>query len=616
MINSVLGPYETLHESHGLKSRVAELEQSLSFYRQREVIFQKYLDAVSRVAGDDFFRQIVCLLAESLAVRYAYITMCNVSESPQAETLAVWMGSDFGQNFKYSVSHTPCEPVLRGKFCYFPNRIQNRFPLDAFLVDWKVESYAGMPIMDDNQNVIGHLAVLDEKPMKDEVFIKNMMHIFSLRVDSELHRLHISKNLLDQIHQYKKTEAELKKKKDELEKVNAIVSAINSELNIKDLLQTVLHHTRFIQGVDKTTAILFDKNTGTFRLTASTDSEISKELHIELTPEEAHRRYAVDNEEVYEDIFVVKSVKGRVAEEKVAHLGLPASILAMRIRIQGEVTGYLIFNNMSDPHAFDHQDIYLVALLKSHILSALIKIRMLEELTELNQRKNEFLGMAAHDLRNPLHCMAGYIHMLIQDIEQGRFKEQTAKADMENMKKSSERMGRMLDELLDIAAIESGNISFTPEPGNIRQILNECWELHKRHAQQKNISLTLDTATALPDVYFDRMRMVEVIDNLLSNAIKYTHAGGRVEVRFEVKPDCIETKVSDTGQGLDEQDLQNIFRGFKKLSARPTGGESSTGLGLLIVKKIIDKHGGTLKVESRKGEGSTFTFSLPLQNVA
>jgi two-component system, sensor histidine kinase and response regulator len=103
-----------------------------------------------------------------------------------------------------------------------------------------------------------------------------------------------------------------------------------------------------------------------------------------------------------------------------------------------------------------------------------------------------------------------------------------------------------------------------------------------------------------------------VMANLLSNAIKYSHPGGRVRIACEARPGEVVTHVKDTGQGLTPQDLEAIFKRFGKLSARPTGGESSTGLGLAIVKKIVELHGGRIWVESERGKGSTFSFSLPV----
>ncbi|MBL7994479.1 HAMP domain-containing histidine kinase [bacterium] len=612
MIENMLTAGDRLNEPAVISMKAAEMEKDLNSYIRQEKILRHVLETTSRVTGAEFLKLLVCRLADALNMRYAYITECDEKAAGRVKTLAVWTGSEFGQNFEYDIMDTPCEEVISGNVCYIPDNIQKRYPRDMILTEWNAESYVGIPIRDKDDKVKGHLAVLDENAVRDEAFIRNVLHVFALRAESELRRIQDDQRIAEQIARYKESEAELKKKKDELEKVNAIVSAINSELNVKDLLQSVLEHTKFIQGVDKTTAILYDKNSGAFRLTASTDPEINKELHIELTPEEAHLRYVEGNEEVSEDIFVISQVKGRCAEHKVAHLGLPASILAMRINIQEMVTGYLIFNNMRDQCAFEHHDIRLLALLKSHIHSALIKIRMLEELTDLNGKKNEFLGMAAHDLRNPLQCVAGYISMMITDIRQDKFDPDSALMDLECMRKSTVRMGRMLDELLDISAIESGQIRLDMEYGNLQSILYECVELHQRHAQQKNIQLRIDRTVHVPDMYFDRTRMVDVVDNLLSNAVKYTGFGGSVGVSFQVGPESIVMHVSDTGVGLDEADLKEIFRSFKKLSAKPTGGETSTGLGLLIVKKILDKHGGSIHVESRKGIGSTFSISLPL----
>jgi signal transduction histidine kinase len=102
------------------------------------------------------------------------------------------------------------------------------------------------------------------------------------------------------------------------------------------------------------------------------------------------------------------------------------------------------------------------------------------------------------------------------------------------------------------------------------------------------------------------------MNNLISNAIKYTYPGGRVRVYCEAQSELIVTHVEDTGQGLNEKDLRDIFSSFKKLSARPTAGESSTGFGLAIVKKIVELHHGKVWVESEHGKGSTFSFSLPV----
>ncbi len=580
--------------------------------RRREGILLDLMESMSSSTGSRFLKTLVCRLAGVLQVRYAYISECRPEDPYDVQVISLWTGKDFGENFGYSTFNTPCETVMQGRAAVYADKVQKHFPLDKVLEEWDAQSYAGVPIFDRVGQVIGHLAVLDDKPMEDEAFVLKIMTILAQQVATEMRRRKDEIILKEQIRFYRNTEAELKKKKEDLEKVNAITTSINGELNIKDLLQVVLEQTKFIQGVEKTTAILLDKSTGTFRLTASTDREISKEAHIELTPDECYRRYVSDNEEVYEDIFVVRQIKGRAAEHKLIHLGLPASLLVMRIRIREEVNGYLIFNNMRDPHAFDHQDIYLLSLLKTHIHSAIIKIRMLEELKELNEKKNEFLGMAAHDLRSPLQAMTGYLSMMADDLRRNRLERESAIEDMERIKASAAAMNRMIGDLLDITAIESGNITLNPEPSDLRDVLMGCLDLHRRHAFQKQIRMYVEDGETFTKVLVDRMRIAEVIENLLSNAIKYTRPEGSIRISFSNSDDKVWMHIRDSGLGLDENDMKQLFHGFRKLSARPTGGESSTGLGLLIVKKIVEKHGGSVHVTSKKGEGSTFSFSLPV----
>ncbi|HNM15196.1 MAG TPA: HAMP domain-containing sensor histidine kinase, partial [bacterium] len=135
--------------------------------------------------------------------------------------------------------------------------------------------------------------------------------------------------------------------------------------------------------------------------------------------------------------------------------------------------------------------------------------------------------------------------------------------------------------------------------------------LHRRAANQKNIAMDYEYDPTLPDTLMDREKIKSVVDNLINNAIKYTYPGGKVRVYHEVRDQDVVTHVEDTGQGLSDEDKQTVFMSFKRLSAKPTAGESSTGLGLAIVKKIIEIHNGQTLVRSNKGQGSTFSFSLP-----
>jgi two-component system, sensor histidine kinase ChiS len=241
-------------------------------------------------------------------------------------------------------------------------------------------------------------------------------------------------------------------------------------------------------------------------------------------------------------------------------------------------------------------------------------IHMNKQLKQLNEEKNEFLGIAAHDLRNPLGAIIGFIDLLVSDIRSDRLNPNEAIMDLEMVLKSARQMVHLITELLDISAIESGKITIEKLPNNLNAIIEDCERIHRRTAMQKKITLHIEKNEQLPSLFIDKSRIAEVIDNLLSNAIKYTYSGGTIKLYSELLPGEAVVHIKDTGQGLHEGDLKMIFKTFKKLSATPTGGETSTGFGLAIVKKIVELHGGHVWVESRKNEGSTFSFSLPLNS--
>ncbi len=235
------------------------------------------------------------------------------------------------------------------------------------------------------------------------------------------------------------------------------------------------------------------------------------------------------------------------------------------------------------------------------------------ELERLNDQKNEFLGIAAHDLRTPLNGIQGYASLMMHDLETNQLSQEEAKDNLNDILTITKRMSKLVTDLLDVSAIESGNVHLNKMKIPLANLLKDCEKLNARAAAQKNIAFGVDVGPNLPEIWMDKHHMINVMDNLLSNAIKYTHAGGSVRVHTETTDKEVIVHVHDTGQGLSHDDMRYIFTSFKRLSAKPTGGESSTGLGLAIAKKIVELHDGRIWVDSEKGKGSTFSFSLPLE---
>jgi signal transduction histidine kinase len=275
----------------------------------------------------------------------------------------------------------------------------------------------------------------------------------------------------------------------------------------------------------------------------------------------------------------------------------------------GKPIGFMFFSSMQK-ETYRNTHVTLFQEIAGQLASILEKSRLYQHLLDLNVIKNRFLGMAAHDLRNPLTVIKGYVDLFnsgmlgpIPNEHQPIFQA---------MNKSCRRMLELLNDLLDLSAIESGHLSFELRPDDLLSLLRESGESGRLMAALKTISLHLDLPDDLPPVRMDRNRIDQVMGNLLSNAVKFSPPGTEIRVSVRLDGDWVRVSVQDHGQGIPTDELAIIFQEFARTSVRPTSGENSTGLGLAIVQRLIEAHRGSIQVESQVGKGSTFTFSLPL----
>lgn len=233
--------------------------------------------------------------------------------------------------------------------------------------------------------------------------------------------------------------------------------------------------------------------------------------------------------------------------------------------------------------------------------------RQNDMLEKLNNEKNELLGIVSHDLRNPI----GGIRMLAESItEEGRSTEyMQRKAVM--VYETADELLELVRNLLDINRLESGRMQLDSEPVPVPPILGRVIVDHRRWAEKKNIRVHVDGGGDTPPVLGDDAALKQILDNLLSNAIKYSPQGKAVHVALGGSDGQVHMEVRDEGPGLTEEDRERLFQKFAKLSARPSGGEYSTGLGLFIVKKLVETMHGEIRCESVPGEGARFIVNLP-----
>jgi signal transduction histidine kinase len=218
------------------------------------------------------------------------------------------------------------------------------------------------------------------------------------------------------------------------------------------------------------------------------------------------------------------------------------------------------------------------------------------------------LGAAAHDLRSPLTVIQGFANVMRSDPNLTPDQAEL----LDYMVGEADHMTEILGDLLDVAAIEAGAIELQVAEQSIGELLDDRARAHRILASPKGQTLSADIPEDLPTVSFDRRRIGQVLDNLLSNGVKYTQPGGTLRMRARSSAKWVTVEVMDNGQGIPAAELPKVFEEFAKTSARPTAGESSTGLGLAIARRLIEAHGGTISVTSTEGEGTTFRFTLPV----
>jgi PAS domain S-box-containing protein len=231
-----------------------------------------------------------------------------------------------------------------------------------------------------------------------------------------------------------------------------------------------------------------------------------------------------------------------------------------------------------------------------------------KELNLLNARKNELLGMAAHDLRTPLGAISTYSNLLASEL--GQTLSPIHREFLDTILDMSAFMTDLITDILDVASIESGSLRLDLKSRTIEPILRRAIAINAVLARKKGITIESDVGAGATYCVIDQRKVDQVLNNLLGNAIKYSHSGTKIYVALRIDPDQVTIAIRDQGQGIPADELDKIFTPFKTGSVRGTAGEQSTGLGLAIVRSIVMGHGGTIGVTSEVGVGSTFSFTL------
>jgi len=232
-----------------------------------------------------------------------------------------------------------------------------------------------------------------------------------------------------------------------------------------------------------------------------------------------------------------------------------------------------------------------------------------EEVKKISKRKTDFISSVSHELRTPLTSIKGYAAILMEE-KLGHLPA-AAKERLERINRHSDELVHMVNDLLDIARIESGRAVMKMERQDLKTIISDVADLISIQCKNKNIKLITDIQKDIPPVLADRTQLERVFINLLGNAVKFTPEDGKITIKTHTEDNVIQVDISDTGIGIPPDSLSMLFEEFYRVDNPINQQVKGTGLGLSLVKYIVEAHKGKIWAESKPGKGSTFSFTLP-----
>lgn len=412
--------------------------------------------------------------------------------------------------------------------------------------------------------------------------------------------------------------AEAQRRRHESDVVAELARTINASLDLDTILQAVAEATRDGCGCDTARIALFDPQAGAMVIRYSAGDPAKPYAGFRIERGRGMGGLVWETGEPFRtDDF---AAEGRITDDYRATVSGDGVVACMvvPIRIGARVEG-LIYANNTRPRPFTEREEQLVGRLADHAAIGVRNARLLAgeqtaraEAESANRGKDEFLAILSHELRTPLTAMLGWVRML----RTGRLEPAQHARALETIERNTRLQSQLINDLLDVSRIVAGKLQLDSQAVDLLAVVDDTVESLRRDAEARGLVLetSLDPATA--PVLGDATRLQQVAGNLLSNAMKFTSAGGRITVDLRPHGAGARLTVSDTGIGIEPDVLPHIFDRFRQADTTSRRGHGGLGLGLAIVRHLVELHGGTVKAESAgRDAGSTFTVRLPIVSV-
>jgi len=410
---------------------------------------------------------------------------------------------------------------------------------------------------------------------------------------------------------------ELARSVEELRALGEVSQTVNSTLDLETVLATIVAKAVQLSGTEAGTIYGYDAQVREFRLRATYG------MGQELIDALSHQHIGFDQRDIAaacasgepSQIADLHEEARSEVNEIVLRAGYRARLLAPLMRGE-EIVGVLVVRRKT-PGSFANNIIDLMKTFAAQSVLAIQNARLFHEIDDksrelevASRHKSEFLANMSHELRTPLNAILGYSELILDNIYGEA--PQRMRAVLERVQANGKHLLDLINDVLDLSKIEAGQLILSLADYSVADMVQSVHTAVEPLASSKKLGFTVDLPRDLPAAYGDDRRLKQVLLNLVGNAIKFTDSG-EVAITASVADGAYTIVVRDTGPGIAEADQTKIFEEFQQGDNTQTKSKGGTGLGLAISKRIVEMHGGRLWVNSRPGEGSTFSFTVPLR---
>lgn len=590
--------------NEGSRSLMLALIRDTTDSERLSQLLQLILHSTARWTGQDFLELLVQELAEALGMYCGFISEVTDPSGTRVRIVAAWIDGRLMESFEYDLAGTPCAQVFETGYSLIESGVHSQFPDDIWLRENAVEGYLAIPFYNAAGHPLGHIGIVDKAPLRSSHFQENVLRLFACRAGAEIERQHMQDalNLRDQ----------------QLETLLEANQKLNARLDVAEIMRVLVLAAMKLSRAASGAWGLFRNNQMIFREYYREDQVIP--IDFRFDPGIGVPGHVINTLEPYitndagNDSHVLQDIHAELDFISLANVPI--------LDRSGNLIGCFEVHNKAGITGFDSLDVQWLQSLAADAAIALENARLFEQIRaqheilehRIEERTTElaaanidleaFSYTVSHDLQAPLRNILGFSEVLIQD-HAGQLDEKGMN-HLQRIINASTRMTGMIQSLLELSRMSHAPLSATQV--NLSRLAQEI--LDELRDQDSDRRLEAHIAVDI-SVRGDRHLLHIALTNLLNNAWKFTRSAepARIEFGQTIQDGTTEYYVRDNGVGFDMQYAKRLFMPFQRMHSSKTF--EGTGIGLATVRRIIQRHGGDIRVETQPGHGASFYFTLP-----